>query len=136
MKKGGNMKKNTIMRCASCGLTVETVSDQGCTQCVVCCTEPMEELEAKTADTKVEKHVPFPVEGENGLIVKIGENVLHPMTEAHHIEWIEIIDGTKVYRQYLKAGMVPEAFFPVKSAPGMILREYCNIHGLWEKTIQ
>ena len=44
------MKKNTIMRCASCGLTVETVSDQGCTQCVVCCTEPMEELEAKTAE--------------------------------------------------------------------------------------
>ena len=68
-EKGGNMKKNTIMRCDSCGLTVETVSDQGCTQCVVCCTEPMEELEAKTADTKVEKHVPFPVEGENGLIV-------------------------------------------------------------------
>ena len=129
------MNKNAVMRCASCGLVAEVLSNRGCTQCAVCCSEPMEVLEPKSADTKVEKHVPFPVEGEKGVVVKVGENAPHPMTEAHYIEWIEIIDGTKVYKEFLKPGMAPEAAFPVKLAPGMILREYCNIHGLWEKVI-
>lgn len=129
------MKKNSILRCASCGLTVETVSEQGCTQCVVCCAEPMTELEGKSADTKEEKHVPFPVEMQEGLLVKVGEKALHPMTEQHRIEWIEVIDGRRVFREYLKEGMIPEAFFPVKLKAGLILREYCNIHGLWEKRI-
>ncbi|MBP5181675.1 MAG: desulfoferrodoxin [Lentisphaeria bacterium] len=129
------MNKNAVLRCASCGLVAEVLSNRGCTQCAVCCSEPMEVLEAKSADTKVEKHVPFPVEGEKGVVVKVGENTPHPMTEAHYIEWIEIIDGTKVYKEFLTPGMAPEAAFPVKLAHGMILREYCNIHGLWEKVI-
>lgn len=130
------MKKNMILRCASCGLTVETVSDQGCTQCVVCCSEPMEELEAKTADAKMEKHVPFPVDQPGtAMLVKVGETMLHPMTKEHHIAWIEVIDGTTVFRQYLKEETPPEALFPVKLKQGMLLREYCNIHGLWEKRV-
>ena len=29
----------------------------------------------------------------------------------------------------------PEAIFPVKYRSGLILREYCNLHGLWAFTI-
>ena len=40
-----------------------------------------------------------------------------------------------VYRKYLKPGDAPEAVFPVKYRSGLILREYCNLHGLWSYTI-
>jgi len=57
--------------------------------------------------------------------------VAHPMEEKHYIEWIELIADGKVYRQELKPGDKPEAFFPITAAK-VWAREYCNIHLLWE----
>jgi superoxide reductase len=53
------------------------------------------------------------------------------MEEKHYIEWIELIADGKVYRQELKPGDKPEAFFPVE-AQHVWAREFCNIHLLWE----
>ena len=54
-----------------------------------------------------------------------------PREEKHYIEWIEVIADGRVYRQFLKPGDAPEAFFPVEAA-GIVAREYCNLHGLWK----
>jgi superoxide reductase len=55
------------------------------------------------------------------------------MLPEHYIEFIEIMtDDGRVGRKYLKPGDKPEAKFTCK-AEIISAREYCNIHGLWEK---
>ena len=64
-----------------------------------------------------------------GLKVKVG-SVPHPMEEKHYIEWVEIVSDGQAYRQFLKPGQAPEAFFPVQGE--FTAREFCNLHGLWK----
>jgi len=52
------------------------------------------------------------------------------MEEKHYIEWVEIVNDGKAYRQFLKPGQAPEAFFLVQGE--WTAREYCNLHGLWK----
>jgi superoxide reductase len=91
----------------------------------------MKLMEEKTADSKVEKHVPVITATPNGVKVVVG-SVPHPMAEDHYIEWIEVVNGPYVNRKYLKPGDKPEAEFYVKMQPGLIVREFCNKHGLWK----
>ncbi len=58
-------------------------------------------------------------------------SVTHPMEEKHYIEWVELITGDKVYRQFLKPGDLPEIFFQI-DAEQVTARGYCNLHGLWK----
>jgi len=83
-----------------------------------------------TVDASLEKHVPVLEHTQEGIKVKVG-SVPHPMEEKHFIEWVELIVGDKAYRQFLKPGESPEAFFQVK-APQATAREYCNLHGVWK----
>ena len=53
------------------------------------------------------------------------------VVKADKIGRYEVVDGDMVYRKYLKPGEAPETVFPVKYRSGLILREYCNLHGLW-----
>ena len=123
------MKK--IFKCEKCGNIVELLYEGG--GVLYCCGEPMKLLEEKTADTSEEKHVPYIEELENGYLVRVGENALHPMEEKHYIEWIEIeVDGVS-HRKYLKPGDKPEAVFEISKGKIVKAREYCNIHGLWMK---
>jgi superoxide reductase len=87
----------------------------------------------KTDDVGQEKHVPVVTKSERGIHVAIG-SVPHPMEEKHFIEWIEIIAGKKTYRVYLEPGEKPEADFPTIVGPYTV-REFCNIHGLWETAV-
>ena len=90
-------------------------------------------VKESTADGKLEKHVPFIEEIENGYIVKVGEEQAHPMTEEHYINFIElIIDGNRVYRHHLTPSDKPETTFIVEKGTHVIAREYCNLHGLWK----
>ena len=41
--------------------------------------------------------------------------------------------GNYLNRYYLKPGDKPQASFYVPNQPGLVAREYCNIHGLWKK---
>ena len=93
-------------------------------------------MEPQTAEFKYEKHVPYPEAKGDGMKVSVGKEMAHPMTEAHHIAWIEVINGAYVNRKYLKPGEAPEAEFFVPLQKGMIVREYCNIHGLWEFVVE
>ena len=90
----------------------------------------MKRMEEKMEDSSVEKHVPYIEKRENSIIVKVGQNQEHPMTEEHYIEWIQVIADGSSYRKFLKAGDKPEAEFEIK-ADEIKAREYCNVHGLW-----
>lgn len=126
-------KKLEIYRCNHCGNIVEVLIGEGAP--IICCGEKMELLKEQTADTSVEKHVPFVEEVEDGYKVRIGENQEHPMNEDHYIGWIELIAGNHIYRKELKPSDKPEAIFKVEKTNGVIAREYCNIHGLWKKNL-
>ena len=117
-----------IYKCALCGNIVEVIN--GGDGELVCCGEPMELLDEKTADAATEKHVPVIEKIDGGYKVKVG-SVLHPMEEKHFIEWIELLADGKAYRQFLSPGQAPEAVFNVDAA-SVTAREHCNVHGLWK----
>lgn len=122
------MQKNNVYKCSVCGNIVELIHVGGGT--LVCCGQPMELLSEKTADQGMEKHVPVIEKIEGGYKVKVG-SIPHPVEENHYIEWIELMAGEKIYREYLKPGQAPEAIFMIE-AENVTAREYCNIHGLWK----
>ena len=122
-------KIGEIYKCNICGNIVE-VLHIGVGQ-LVCCDEPMQKLEEKTQDSKIEKHVPYIEKTKDGILVKVGQNQDHPMEEKHYIEWIEIIADGTVYKKFLKPGDKSQAKFEIK-AKNIQAREYCNIHGLWK----
>ncbi|MBN1328783.1 MAG: desulfoferrodoxin [Candidatus Heimdallarchaeota archaeon] len=124
-------KRYEIYKCDKCGNIVE-ILDGGQGQ-LVCCGEPMRLMEEQTADWKNEKHVPVMEKLDEGKIKVIVGSTLHPMIDTHWIEWIEVIAGNKTQRKYLQPGDEPIAKFKVMDTENIIIREYCNIHGLWKK---
>jgi superoxide reductase len=121
-------EKLEVYKCEVCGNIVEVL--HGGVGELVCCGQPMTLQTENTVDASKEKHVPVIEKVAGGYKVKVGA-VAHPMEEKHHIEWIELIAGDKAYRQFLKVGDAPEAFFAV-DATSVSAREYCNLHGLWK----
>ena len=123
-------KIQDIYVCSVCGNRVEVVHE-GAGE-MVCCGHPMKLAVAGTSDGAAEKHVPVIEKIEGGYKVKIG-SVEHPSTEAHYIEWIELLclPCGCVQRKHLKPGDKPEATFST-TAEKVCAREYCNLHGLWQ----
>ncbi|MBQ9896266.1 MAG: desulfoferrodoxin [Synergistaceae bacterium] len=121
------MEKLSVFKCAKCGNIVEVMHVGG--GVLTCCGEPMKELKENSTDAAQEKHVPV-LDGE---MVKVG-SAAHPMAEDHYIEWIEVINGDRVCRKFLKPGEEPAAEFSCAKA-GSKLREFCNKHGLWKAEI-
>ena len=121
-------KKLQVYKCMVCGNIVEVL--HGGAGELVCCGQPMELLEEKTADAATEKHVPMIEKVDGGIKVKVG-SVPHPMEDKHYIEWIEILADGKAYRQFLNPGDTPEAVFSIE-ADFVSAREHCNVHGLWK----
>jgi len=94
-----------------------------------CCGSDLELLSDDPKDVGAEKHIPIIEKTDSGVKVKVGK-VPHPMEEKHYIEWVEITQDGKAYRQFLKPGEAPQAVFPVQGE--WTAREYCNLHGLWQ----
>lgn len=116
-----------VYKCELCGNIVEVIHGGGAT--LVCCGQDMTLMTENTVDAAKEKHVPVIEFADGGVKIKVG-SVSHPMEEKHYIEWVEIVADGKAYRQFLKPGEAPEAFFPV-AVKTLTVREYCNLHGLW-----
>ena len=128
------LKRNSVYRCAVCGNMVEVLNVGGGT--LTCCGQPMNYLEEGTADSSLEKHVPFVEKTSNGYLVKVGEKQDHPMLEAHFIVWIEIITDKGTHCKFLKPGDKPEAEFQLAASETILAaREYCNLHGLWKNQL-
>jgi len=121
-------KRLEMYKCEHCGNIVEVFHGGAVTP--QCCGEEMVLLEEKTADQTTEKHVPMIEEIDGGYKVTVG-STLHPMTDAHYIEWIELIAGDEVLRKHLNPGEEPVAIFKT-DAKKVVAREYCNLHGLWK----
>jgi superoxide reductase len=121
-------KKLEIYKCAECDNIVEVLHEG--TDGLHCCSKPMVLLTENTTDAAKEKHVPYIEKTQYGYKVSVGK-AAHPMEEAHHIEWIELIADGMAYRKFLKPGDLPDALFRV-SAAEVRAREYCNLHGLWK----
>jgi superoxide reductase len=100
-----------------------------------------------------EKHVPIieaPAAVKAGeaftVAVTVGKDVPHPNTIEHHIKWIQVyaqIEGrpnNPVHVATFDVGptfAAPKVAFPMmldKSA-SIIALEYCNVHGVWENSI-
>ena len=117
-------------KCEICGKIVAMVKETPVD--TMCCGQPMRELVPGTTDGATEKHVPvYTLEG-NTVKVKVG-SVEHPMTDAHHIEWIAIETENGNQRKELKPGDKPEATFALVPRDTVkSVYEYCNLHGLWK----
>jgi len=120
-----------VYNCKKCGNIVEVVHT-GFGE-LVCCNEPMELMTENTVDASKEKHVPV-VEVQDGRVKITVGSVAHPMEEKHYIEWIELIDGAKSCKQFLKPSDNPSAEFE-SSGENVKGRAYCNLHGLWSTKI-
>lgn len=121
-------KKNEIYKCEKSGLMVEVLQDAEGTP--MCCGETMKLLRENTTDGAKEKHVPVVEKIEGGYRVTVG-SVEHPMTDAHYIQWIELVTPTGVLRHNLTPQDKPVAEFKT-DATEVEAREYCNLHGLWK----
>ena len=122
--------KKQVYRCNVCGNIVE-VLHAGKGE-LVCCGQPMELLQEKTADVGLEKHVPVIEATDRGIKVRVGD-VPHPMEEKHYIEWVEVITDGDGCRRFFKPGDSPEAEFEIGPHKA-VAREYCSIHGLWKSS--
>jgi superoxide reductase len=120
---------------------------------------------SQTADWKSEKHVPaieVPETMTSGepfdVTVSVGKEIAHPNTTEHHIAWIDVYfkpDGDKFAYQVghfnfrshgastkgPNTGPVythPIATFSMtaETSGTLIAVEHCNIHGLWENSLE
>jgi len=117
-------------RCDICGNTADMLVSSKAVP--ICCGQPMEKLVANTVDAAKEKHVPAFTLAEDKLSVQIGDTT-HPMEEAHHIEWIMVVQGAKSQVVRLAPGEEPKAAFVIEPGKKFEVYEHCNLHGLWKK---
>ncbi|EGS31289.1 MAG: class II SORL domain-containing protein [Peptoniphilus sp. oral taxon 375] len=107
----------------------------------------------QSGDWKNEKHVPvIHIENKDGntvVNVRVGEEIEHPNTLEHHIQWIKVFlqkEGSKFpieigSYQFSAHGEDDICTKPCVHAclngtcSGTIYAlSYCNIHGLWENS--
>lgn len=117
-----------FFRCPHCGTIVEKIHDSGIH--MVCCGQKMERIYPGTTEASAEKHIPSVTVSENRVWVQVGE-VIHPMEEAHHIEWVCLLTDKGVYRRNLEVGKKPTATFLLVNEKPIAVYAYCNLHGLW-----
>ena len=117
-----------VYKCEVCGNIVE-VMHVGKGE-LVCCGQAMKLMQEKTEEEGKEKHLPVIEKTDAGIKIKVG-SIAHPMEENHYIEWIKVKADDKLYCKFLSPGNLPAAEFPVKTED-IIVRSYCNIHGLWK----
>ena len=125
-------EKLEIYRCKICGNTVQVLLD-GVGE-LVCCEKPMMKLTSNTQEhVTTEYHIPVYIKDDNGFTsIQVGKDP-HPMTEEHHIEFIERVsdDKRKVTLEYLQVHGMPRIELQ-QNVQAESAIEFCNLHGLWE----
>ncbi|MBR2386757.1 desulfoferrodoxin FeS4 iron-binding domain-containing protein [bacterium] len=124
-------KKLELYKCSICGNLIEVVLEGEGE--LVCCGEIMEQLTSDNHSGSMEAHRPIIESFEDKKTVRIGQTQ-HPMTEEHHIEFIEVISPDEKYvkRKYLNPEEEAILEFECTCKNGFSAREVCNLHGLWE----
>lgn len=95
--------------------------------------EENEVITANSTEAATEKHIPvIKVDGEH-VRVEVG-SVLHPMTEAHYINFIVLVTDQKAELKKLTPADQPVADFTLAAGEKVVeAYAYCNLHGLWVK---
>lgn len=126
------MKNKKFFICHHCKNLIDVIQDGGMP--MICCGEPMEELQPNTVDAATEKHIP--VVSINGRLVhaKIG-SVPHPMTEEHHISFLYLKTENGGQHRMLPVGTDAAAMFAVLEDNPLEVYAYCNLHGLWKAAV-
>lgn len=124
------MKELVMYRCEICGNLICMIEDSGVVP--ECCGMEMRMITANTEDAAAEKHVP--VMRRDGISVQIMVGgAPHPMTEAHHINWILLLTNKGVHFHKLDPSSPPETIFNIRIDEDVIcVYAYCNVHGLWK----
>ena len=78
----------------------------------------------------MEKHLPVVQLKDGAVHVQVG-SVVHPMLEAHYIQFICLVTDKGVYFRNLRPEQAPEADFAIGNEKPLAVYEYCNLHGLW-----
>lgn len=126
--------KRKFLLCRRCGNLIEMINDSGVTP--ICCGTDMDVLTANTTEAATEKHIPVVEINGNMAKVTVGE-VLHPMEEAHYIEWIYLETNKGIKRVNLKPGDEPIVSFALAEDETVSSAyAYCNLHGLWLKELK
>ena len=111
----------------------------------------------KTGDWKGEKHVPAIIAPESvkagelaKIKVRVGEEIAHPNTLEHHISWIKLLyvaEGSNLLVELANNEFSANGELECFTEPCMqvcvklpksgklIAVSYCNIHGLWENSV-
>jgi superoxide reductase len=123
--------KLEIYKCDICGNVVEVLDAPG--GGLKCCGQKMTLAVAKIEDTGTEKHRPVVAISDDDIRVEVG-SVPHPMEDDHYIQWIESICCDGKFRQMaeLKPGDDPKALFFNCNCGSLVVRAFCNKHGLWK----
>ncbi len=101
---------------------------------IVCCGDEMELLQANTVDASLEKHVP--VVTIEGNLVKVAVGAApHPMSEEHYIMWVYLQTEQGGQRKCLSPATSRADLRPDGRRQGDSAYAYCNLHGLWKKSI-
>jgi len=134
-KKGYTMtKKLDLYKCNICGNIVEVLA--GGNGELVCCGQNMELINTNVSDIEElnDKHVPVIEKTIEGYKIRIGAT-RHPMTNEHHINFIQAIskDDKYVKTKFLSEEDEPELNVKCKCEASLWARALCNIHGLFKK---
>ena len=126
--------KRKFLLCRRCGNLIEMINDSGVTP--ICCGTDMNELTPNSVEAATEKHIPV-VEIEDSIVKVTVGSTLHPMEEAHYIEWIYLETSNGIKRVKLRPGEEPIASFALLEEETVISAyAYCNLHGLWIKELK
>ena len=126
--------KRKFLLCRRCGNLIEMINDSGVTP--ICCGTDMNELTPNSVEAATEKHIPV-VEIEDSIVKVTVGSTLHPMEEAHYIEWIYLETNKGIKRVNLKPGDEPIASFALAEDETVTSAyAYCNLHGLWLKELK
>ena len=115
--------------CTHCKNLVEVVEDSNVP--IICCGQPMKELDPRACDGASEKHVPVVTLNENEVKVAVG-SVFHPMSEEHYISWVSIENKKGYQRKMFTRNSEPVLCFTLEKDDELLrVYAYCNLHGLW-----
>mgnify|MGYP002580539818 FL=1 len=126
--------KRKFLLCRRCGNLIEMINDSGVTP--ICCGTDMNELTPNSVEAATEKHIPVVEIDGNIAKVTVG-STLHPMEEAHYIEWIYLETSIGIKRVKLNPKEEPIASFALLEEETVVAAyAYCNLHGLWIKELK
>ncbi len=124
-------KQFDVYKCGECGNVVELM--YAASSNLACCNTAMTLMDESNKSGADAGHLPVVEKTEKGYKISVGAKA-HAMTDEHSIYFVEVIAGTKQMHFHLKPGDEPVVEFECCSsceAKDIIVREYCNLHGLW-----